>query len=53
MWLHTVLFKPKTYKIWQTLPKMMQIQGTQVKNKRIEMMTYSKQQPLNPNYTAK
>ena len=31
MWLHTVLFKPKTYKIWQPLSKMMQVQSTQVK----------------------
>ena len=23
MWMHTVLFKPKTYKIWQPLSKMM------------------------------
>ena len=42
MWLHTVLFKPKTYKIWQALSKMMQIIRTQVRNRRIQTVSSSK-----------
>ena len=53
MWLHTVLFKQKTYKIWQPLSKAMQIHSTQVKNKRIEIVTCSKLAAIEPELYCK
>ena len=47
------LFKLRTYKIWQTLSKMMYTRSTQVKNKRIETVICSKSTAIKPEIHCK